>query len=143
MKCSTCQAELPTSEFYRNKARRGGLHNVCIACTTAYHRRYVSLDAPAHRGYTQMLGEQLAARKTRTDTTYELVYKALAYWIKERILTRAQAEAIYLCAVESFSFCEVAELVECDRSTVRYHYDVAVSRLRERYADQAEMLYGA
>ena len=143
MKCSTCQNDLPPSEFYRNKARQNGLHNVCIACTTAYHRRYVSLDAPVRRGYTQMLGEQLAAQRTPADTTYEIVYKALAYWIKERILTRAQAEAIYLCAVESFSFREIAQMVGCHHTTVQYHYDIAVSRLRERYADKAEMLYGA
>ncbi len=142
-RCSTCQRELPESEFYSNKARAGGLHNVCIECTAEYHRRYVSLDAPVHRGYTHMLGECLAAKPPRSDGTYERVYQALAYWIAERSLTPAQAEAVYLHAVEMFSFQEIAAFVGLTHSTVQYHYNAAIGRLRSKYEQEGAEMYGS
>lgn len=37
--CSSCKRELPTTEFYRNRATKDGLQHHCKECTKIYDAR--------------------------------------------------------------------------------------------------------
>ena len=99
----------------------------------------MSLDKMVTKGAKSTYADYTATRVWKEDSTYEKVIRALAYWIEKRILTAAQAEAIYLHAVELFTFEEIAEMTDLSRKTAYYHYDTGIKKLRKRYVDKERL----
>ncbi|WP_067923864.1 RNA polymerase sigma factor [Alicyclobacillus shizuokensis] len=69
------------------------------------------------------------------DKTYDRVLRALRYWIRTNVLTKAQAEAIFFHDVEGWMFTDIAKLCGVHPGTVQYHYQNGIKRLRELYQD--------
>ena len=75
-----------------------------------------------------------------TDSTYDRVLQAFGYWINDQTLTLAQAEAILMHDVDLISIEHIAEIYGMHRTSVAYHYERGIRRLRERYG-QSLYLY--
>ncbi|GEO26256.1 hypothetical protein AAC03nite_20410 [Alicyclobacillus acidoterrestris] len=80
-----------------------------------------------------MLADVIARVERTTDETYERVFAALRYWMQDGTLKPTQAEAIYLHAVELFTYEEIADMVGLHYSTVMHHYKNGIERLKARY----------
>lgn len=139
-RCSTCKKSLPESMFYKCRSRKDGLHVQCEDCMREARYRFKSLDSARvrdKRGNAKSLYDFLPAPEYRADESYNKVFNALAWWIRERTITKAQAEAIYLHAVECWSYAEIAEFCRCTAPSVRICYERGIANLRRRYADMA------
>lgn len=138
--CSHCNQTKPISEFGRDRRQPGGIAQYCRQCRheqyTKTYRGALSLQAGYwHRESDRKLVETLAYQRRVTDPTYERVFKALAIWIQERTLTLAEAEAIYLYAVERFTFGEIGILLGCKSQTPHETYHRGIAKLRARYKE--------
>ncbi len=90
----------------------------------------VSLDA-AYDGAQEPLGATIAATEPEADETFPVVHKAFAWWVRRRVLTRAQAEAIYRHVVLEQSLAHVSRMYGLERTAAKYHYRGGMRRLRE------------
>ena len=138
-RCCRCHRVLSVLEFTLNRTTRDGYEPECRECkrNRSWH---LSLDKVIAKGAKSTYADYTATRVWKEDSTYEKVIRALAYWIEKRILTAAQAEAIYLHAVELFTFEEIAEMTDLSRKTAYYHYDTGIKKLRKRYVDKERLV---
>ena len=90
----------------------------------------VSLDA-AYGGAEEPLGATIAATEPEDDETLPAVHKAFAWWVKRRVLTRAQAETIYRHVVLEQSLADVSRMYGLERTAAKYHYRGGMERIRE------------
>lgn len=137
-KCSRCQQHKPLSEFTKNRSHADGYSNLCLDCNAWYARRVTSLDAKRDALYGYSLYAILPAQGQAFDSTYERVFYALHYWVDDGILSDREAEALYLHAVELFSYAEAGRIVEEPRINIQRAYERGVTKLRARYADVME-----
>ncbi|WAH35021.1 RNA polymerase sigma factor [Alicyclobacillus dauci] len=138
--CPCCNRTLPIEEFQRNRARKDGYQSECRKCRKMYDSRVVSYNRVMMGKKTYE--EVLAAKEAQTDESYDRVISALRIWIEDKTLTPAQAESIYLHAVERFSFREIGALVGTHYSNAIHHYNKGIARLREKYLCMANEVYG-
>ena len=132
-RCSRCGQVKPLDEFSRNRGKKDGYSTWCLDCYKWGRERFDSLDATLYKRMT--LADVIAVQKRSQDASYERVFKALGIWLRDKTLTPAQAEAIYLHAVEYLSYQEIGEIVDLHYTNVMYHYKRGIGRLRERYKD--------
>lgn len=138
-RCCHCKRTLPISEFHKNSHTKDGYCAECMDCRREYDNRVISLDRPMRTvERNKTLHDIIARRQNQTDESYEKVFAALNYWIGEKIITSSQAEVIYLYAVEMFTFPEIGEIAQMHYSTVMYHYNRGIERLRNLYAEVME-----
>lgn len=136
-RCTRCGQEKPLDEFYRNRSKADGHDPYCAECRLWLKWRFVSLDSPIMGG--QHTWHYLVADKPqRRDETYEKVVKALYHWIDTGVLKKSWAAAIYMHAVEEFSFAQIGDMAGCTAENVYYAYWHGIRKLRELYAQEAE-----
>ena len=82
-------------------------------------------------GAEEPLGATIAATEPEADETLPVVHKAFAWWVKRRVLTRAQAETIYRHVVLEQSLADVSRMYGLERSAAKYHYRGGMERIRQ------------
>ncbi|MFX4303037.1 sigma factor-like helix-turn-helix DNA-binding protein [Alicyclobacillus tolerans] len=102
----------------------------------------MALDATVSRQSKRTWADVIPDQRNHADSTYERVFQWLDEWQRTKILKPAQAEALYLHAVEMQTYQEISSFVGCDYTTVLYHYNQAIKRLRDFYLDRLQQEYG-
>jgi predicted DNA-binding protein (UPF0251 family) len=137
---------LGLDQFYRNRSRADGVQTWCKECAVkeAKRKRALSLDYEYRRVRStrpRTLYDLLSQQKT-FDMRYEVVFRALGAWIESNIITRGEAEAIYLRAVELMPYPEIAHYIGCHHTTVMHAYRKGIAKLQQAFADQVSEACG-
>lgn len=135
-RCSCCRQVKPLVQFSRDRTQKSGRSRQCLDCIADGYRKVLSLDKHLKDGHDRYGMTAFRTLRKPTDETWEKVLYSLGEWITDETLSLAQAESILMHDVELLTYKEIAELVGCHYSTVRYHYIAGVNRLKNRYAQE-------